>query len=73
MSGGTAGRDTQHTRGHDFIFREKAVSRKRRKENQDNSDLASHDSRPCSTTFSMVGICWTTKVSFWFEQYVIKL
>lgn len=55
MSGGRAGRVMQHTSGHDFIFREKTVSRKRRKENQDNSDLASDDSRSVSLLFLWLG------------------
>lgn len=55
MSGGRAGRGMQDTSGHDFIFREKAVSRKRRKENQDNSGLSSDDSRPVSLLFLWLG------------------
>lgn len=49
------GRDMRHTSGQDFIFRKKAVSRKHRKENQENSELASDASRPVSLLFLWVG------------------
>lgn len=45
----------QHTSGQDFIFREKAVRRKCRKENKKNSELASDDSRPISPLFLWLG------------------
>lgn len=50
--------------GMSLSSRKKLLGGKQRKGSQGNPDLAPDNSRPCFTTFSMIGLCWTTKISF---------